>query len=109
MRQQADIDSGARTVVGVNDFTEGSRGVEIDTLRIDPDVEARQRARLALLRARRDEGAVARSLERLESAARGKDNLVPHLLDCARSYGTLYEIRHAMESVFGTYKEPVFF
>ena len=37
------------------------------------------------------------------------DNLVPRILDCARVYCTLYEIRHAMESEFGAYREPVFF
>ena len=34
---------------------------------------------------------------------------VPHILDCARAYATLYEIRAAMEEVFGAYREPVFF
>jgi len=34
---------------------------------------------------------------------------VPRILDCARAYCTLYEIRHAMAEVFGSYKEPVFF
>ena len=37
------------------------------------------------------------------------ENLVPSILDCARAYATLYEIRHAMERVFGSSKEPVFF
>jgi methylmalonyl-CoA mutase N-terminal domain/subunit len=31
------------------------------------------------------------------------------MLDCARAYCTLFEIRHVMETVFGTYREPVFF
>ena len=42
-------------------------------------------------------------------AAKGNENVIPHILDCARAYCTLYEIRHAMEKVFGSYKEPVFF
>ena len=73
------------------------------------EVEPRQKARMAQLRATRDGAAVQRTLVALEAAARGSENLVPHLLDCARAYCTLHEIRHAMEKVFGSYKEPVFF
>ncbi len=109
MRQQREVETGQRTVVGVNDFTEGSGEIEIDTLRIDASVEPRQRKRMADLRARRDDAEVHRTLAALTAAARGHENLVPRILDCARAYCTLFEIRHAMEDVFGPYKEPVFF
>ena len=108
-RQQAEIEAGLRTVVGVNRFTGGSDRVEIDTLQIDPDVEARQRKRLAGLRAERDGEKAEAALGRLRAAAAGGANTVPHILDCARAYCTLYEIRAAMEEVFGAYREPVFF
>jgi methylmalonyl-CoA mutase, N-terminal domain len=109
MSQQREIESGSRVIVGVNQFEEGSGKIEIDVLRIGPRVEERQRARMGHLRATREAGAVERSLAELERAARGAENLVPRLLDCARAYCTMYEIRHAMERVFGSYKEPVFF
>ncbi|MBE0618045.1 MAG: methylmalonyl-CoA mutase, partial [Proteobacteria bacterium] len=109
MRQQREVETAQRTVVGVNDFTEGSGQIEIDMLRIDASVEPRQRKRMADLRARRDDAEVARTLAALTEACRGHDNLVPRILDCARAYCTLFEIRHAMEAVFGPYKEPVFF
>jgi len=109
MRQQREVETGQRIVVGVNDFTEGSGKIEIDTLRIDASVERKQRQRMADLRARRDDGEVRRTLGALTEACRGRENLVPRILECARAYCTLYEIRHAMEEVFGPYKEPVFF
>ena len=96
-------------IVGVNEFTEGSGEIEIDTLRIDKDVEPRQRERMAKLRAERDDARVAETLSALTAAAADGTNLVPRILDCARAYCTLYEIRAAMEEVFGSYKEPVFF
>ena len=108
-RQQAEVESGRRVVVGVNEFTEGSGKIEIDVLRIGPQVEALQRARMAELRETRDGSRVERSLSALEAAARGSENLVPYLLECARAYTTLHEIRYAMEKVFGSYREPVFF
>jgi methylmalonyl-CoA mutase N-terminal domain/subunit len=109
MRQQRDIESGARVVVGVNSFTEGSGDIEIDTLKIDPEVERKLVAGMAKMRARRDDTRVSATLQRLTEACRGSENLVPRILDCARAYCTLYEIRHAMETVFGSYKEPVSF
>jgi methylmalonyl-CoA mutase, N-terminal domain len=109
MKQQIEIETGERKIVGVNAFTDGSEKIEIETLRIDPGVEARQRERMARLRAERDPEAVERTLAALTEAAAEGENLVPRILDCARAYCTLYEIRAAMEAVFGAYREPVFF
>jgi methylmalonyl-CoA mutase N-terminal domain/subunit len=109
MRQQVEIETGERKIVGVNAFTDGGEKVEIETLRIDPGVEARQREGMAELRANRDAQLVSRTLAALTDAARTGENLVPRILDCARAYCTLYEIRAAMEEVFGAYREPVFF
>ncbi|MFQ5536652.1 MAG: methylmalonyl-CoA mutase [Gemmatimonadota bacterium] len=109
MRQQREMEAGERVVVGVNHFTEGSEKVEIELLRIDKSVEEKQRRRMAELRRRRDDAEVKRTLAALTEACRTEENLVPRILDCARAYCTLFEIRHAMEEVFGSYKEPVFF
>jgi methylmalonyl-CoA mutase N-terminal domain/subunit len=109
MRQQREIESGERVIVGVNHFTEGSGAIEIDTLKLDPTVERKQVARMAEMRARRDDKRVQETLAALTAACRTDENVVPRILDCSRAYCTLYEIRHAMEQVFGSYKEPVFF
>jgi len=64
---------------------------------------------MAELRRRRDADLVEKRLAALRQAAKTPQNLMPYILDCARAYCTLYEIRAAMESVFGAYREPVFF
>ncbi len=64
---------------------------------------------MARLRAERDEERVRSTLAALKSAAGTDTNLVDPILECARAYCTLFEIREAMEKVFGSYKEPVFF
>ena len=64
---------------------------------------------MARLREGRDADEVSHALRGLEDAAREERNVMPLLLQCARAYCTLHEIRHAMEGVFGAYKEPVFF
>ena len=109
LRQQREVESGDRVVVGVNDFLEGSEKIEIDTLKIDPEVERRQVAKMAVTRESRDERAVSETLAALRTGCGTDDNVVPLILECARAYCTLYEIRSAMEEVFGSYKEPVFF
>jgi methylmalonyl-CoA mutase N-terminal domain/subunit len=108
-RQQREVEMGMRKIVGVNDFTDGSETVEIDTLKISREVEEKQRARMARLRENRDEGRVGEALAALEAAAATDENLVDPILDCARADCTLFEIREAMEKVFGSYREPVFF
>ncbi len=109
MRQQREVESGDRVVVGVNHFLEGSEKLEIETLKIDPAIEERQVAEMARMRTERDDEAVRATLAALTEACASGENVVPRILDCARAYCTLYEIRAAMEEVFGAYKEPVFF
>jgi len=108
-RQQWEIEQRRKLVVGVNEFVTDEPELTIPILRIGQEAEREQRERLAALRASRDNDRCARHLDALRAAARGQENVVPHILDCARSYCTLYEIRAALESVFGAYREPVFF
>jgi len=108
-RQQREIESGERVIVGVNEFNEGGQDSDLEILRIDDTPERTQRERLADLRARRDDAAVERSLARLQDAARADRNVIEPMLDCVRAYCTLFEIRHALEEVYGAYREPVFF
>jgi methylmalonyl-CoA mutase N-terminal domain/subunit len=108
-RQQREIEQGQQIVVGINAFTEGGEDSDIDVLRIGDAPEKRQRERLIELRATRDSGRADAALRLLRTAAQAGDNVIEPMLDCVRAYCTLYEIRHAMEEVFGSYREPVFF
>jgi len=108
-RQQREIESRDRVVVGVNQFVVEGEELEIPLLRVTEEAEARQRERMARMRERRDPQAVDRALGRLKAVADMDANVIPALLDAVREYATLYEIRHAMEEVFGPYQEPVFF
>ena len=108
-RQQWEIEQRRRLVVGVNEFVTDEPELTIPVLRVGADVDASQRERLASLRATRDQALVRQRLDALRSAASTDANLIPYILDCARARATLYEIRHAMEQVFGAYREPVFF
>jgi len=111
-RSAADVQQRAeakeKIVVGVNEFTsDDDHPVEI--LKVSNDAETSQIRRMADVRARRDAKVVAERLEALKRAAEEDKNVIGPMLDCARAYCTLYEIRHALERVWGAYREPVFF
>ncbi|MEO8945661.1 MAG: methylmalonyl-CoA mutase family protein [Gemmatimonadaceae bacterium] len=108
-RQQWEIEQHRRTIVGVNEFVTEEGELTIPLLKVSEAAESEQRARMAAMRASRDSALVERRLGELRNAARSDSNLMPFILDCARAYCTLYEIRAAMEDVFGAYREPVFF
>jgi methylmalonyl-CoA mutase N-terminal domain/subunit len=108
-RQQWEIEQHRRVIVGVNEFVTEEPELSIPLLKIGEEVDRDQRARLAALRQSRDNAACTAALESLRDACRLGTNTMPHILECARQYCTLYEIRRAMEDVFGAYREPVFF
>jgi methylmalonyl-CoA mutase N-terminal domain/subunit len=107
-RFQQQVEAGAKTIVGLTDFVEADEP-PVQILKVSDAAEKLQRERLADLRARRDQGAVDAALAELARAAREDRNVIPPMLECARAYATLYEIRHVLEEIYGAYREPVFF
>jgi methylmalonyl-CoA mutase, N-terminal domain len=107
-RFQSEVEQGRRTLVGVNDFVEEAEA-PVEILKVGDAAEQTQRERLARVRATRDAALVAVRLDALRQAAAGDRNVIPAMLDCARAYCTLFEIRHVLEEIYGSYREPVFF
>jgi methylmalonyl-CoA mutase N-terminal domain/subunit len=108
MRFQAELEQGRRTIVGVNDFVEEAEA-PVEILKVGDQAEQTQRQRMSRLRATRDASLVAERLGALHQAATEDRNIIPAMLDCARAYCTLYEIRHVLEEIYGSYREPIFF
>jgi methylmalonyl-CoA mutase, N-terminal domain len=105
---QQEIDSGRRIVVGVNAYTEGD-DTETPLLRIDPALERKQIERVRAVRASRSGQAVEAVLAGLRSAAGGRRNVMPLLLEAARAHATEGEIVRALQDVWGDYREqPAF-
>jgi methylmalonyl-CoA mutase, N-terminal domain len=103
---QQEIETKDRIIVGVNSFTLDKEPMP-DILRIQPELEERQRAKVAQVRAERSADAAAKALARVESLARDGGNLMPAIVDAVRSYCTLGEISDAMRKVFGEYRPEV--
>ncbi len=104
---QRAIESGDEIVVGVNDF-QVDEEIELESLRVDPSLEEDQKARLAVLRERRDNEKVTELLGKLETAAKGDASLMPLFIECAENDITLGEICGVLRQVWGQYRPPTF-
>jgi methylmalonyl-CoA mutase N-terminal domain/subunit len=98
---------GQDIVVGVNKFEDEGEPEVPDILRVDPESEREQVARLREFKASRDSSVVERRLEEIRSAARGTDNLLPVLREALKDRCSLGEVCGAMRDVFGEY-QPTF-
>jgi len=102
--QQKAIEEGRRIVVGVNKF-QTEKAEPLKPFRIDPELERRQIERVREVRASRPAEECRAALARLETAARGTENLMPRILECCRALATVGEISDALRRVFGEYRE----
>ncbi len=103
-REQQLYEKGSLIKVGVNEFVDPDEG-PIDILVIGPETEGLQIRSVQAMRAGRDQEAADRALAALRTAAATDENLMPSLVDCARSYCTEGEIVNALRAVFGEYTE----
>jgi methylmalonyl-CoA mutase N-terminal domain/subunit len=103
-RFQEAVERGNQEIVGVNTAVDAA-DQSVPILSITDDVADLQRRRLDAVRRRREAARVNRALEALVAAARGSENTMPPLLDCARAYVTVGEMCGALRTVWGEYHE----
>jgi methylmalonyl-CoA mutase N-terminal domain/subunit len=107
---QKQVESGEQIIVGVNKYVmPQDEKAKVKILRVDPEVQRRQIERLKRVRAERDNRAVKRALERLEEAARSRENTMPYILEAVKAYASVGEIMEVLKKVHGTYREPASF
>ncbi|MFI5264251.1 MAG: methylmalonyl-CoA mutase family protein, partial [Candidatus Kapaibacterium sp.] len=99
---QKKVETKEEIVVGVNQFTE-SENEEPITLKIDPNLESDQIARVRAIRQMRENRKTTTALSEVERAAKEGSNLMPHILTAIESHATLGEISDVMRKVFGEY------
>ncbi len=107
-RRQANIDSGAEKIIGVNTYTL-DHDESMETLVVDNSaVRQAQVERLARLRAERDETQVRQALDALTHAAEtGEGNLLDLSVHAARARASLGEISEALEKIWGRHQAPI--
>jgi methylmalonyl-CoA mutase N-terminal domain/subunit len=107
-RTQKQIESGETIVVGVNAF-QSDEPTPPERLKVDPSIEQSQRARLKEFRAKRDKDQVEFEMQRIASAARGEENLMPLFIEAVEAGATLGEICNCLREIWGEYRSPSIF
>jgi methylmalonyl-CoA mutase N-terminal domain/subunit len=108
-RYQLELDKKEKIIVGVNEYVEEGEHIDIPILTISPEVEVKQRKRLADLRQSRNNEEAECKLEELNRAASDGVNLMPKLIDCTNAYVTLGEMCGSLKKVFGEHEEIAVF
>jgi methylmalonyl-CoA mutase N-terminal domain/subunit len=103
---QRAVESKEQIIVGVNEFIAEEERT-IPTLRIEPEIERSQIARLNALRAKRDSTSTKSALTELQRRAATTENLLPAILNAVEAHATVGEISDALRRVFGEYQESV--
>ena len=102
---QDKIDNNKRVVVGVNKFINDEKEIDIPILEIDTRAEQSQMEKLDQLIKNRDRRQVKNSLKQIIETCQSGDNLMPVIINAAKSYCTLGEIVNAMKTEFGEWQE----
>ncbi len=98
------LEKGRFRQVGVNVNVEDDEA-DLDILRVSHELGAKQAAKVAAVRANRDDAAHAAAMEALTAAASTDVNLIPLIMDAVRAEATVGEVSAALQSVWGTYTE----
>ena len=104
-RYQKEIEYKKRIIVGVNEFIIGEQP-DIEILRVDPEIEKIQLARLVGIKKERDNLKVQETLKQIEKTANSDENLMSAILDAVKAYATLGEVCNVLRGVFGEYTAP---
>ena len=101
-KYQKAIDEKEKTIVGMNAF-QSEEQVSQELLQVDESIRTEQTQRLNAIRKSRDAKAVQYSLRDLHAAAKGTDNVIPHILQAVEAYATIGEISDVLREVWGEY------
>ena len=103
-KAQVAVDAGESVVVGVNRY-QTDESARVEMFELEPEIERQQVDRVREVRRTRDQRTWQAALGAVESAARGRDNLVPHIIAAVEARATVGEISDTLRSVFGEYRE----
>ncbi len=105
MEYQKKVESNQRIIVGVNEFVKENEDFEIPLLEISSEVEKHQIKKVNKLKENRDNISVKQNLDELSTACINNKNLIPYIINAAKSYATLGEIVDVMKVQYGEWQE----
>ena len=105
-RFQKELENKERIVVGMNKYQTKEESLK-NLLKLDPAIQKNQIEKLKNIKEMRDNKLVSQSLNELKEAAKGKENLMPYIINSVKAYSTLGEISNVLKEIFGEYNENV--
>ncbi len=102
------IKTGEYIKIGVNKYVDEAEP-DVELHEYDPQTQLKQIDSLKRMKSERSSSEVSRTLKALESVARGKENVMPALVDCCEAYCTVGEMADVFRQVFGEFREPSIF
>ncbi|MDA3871220.1 MAG: methylmalonyl-CoA mutase family protein [Candidatus Marinimicrobia bacterium] len=105
-RFQKELENEERIVVGMNKYQTKEESPK-NLLKLDPAIQKNQIEKLKNIKEMRDNKLVSQSLNELKKAAKGKENLMPYIINSVKAYSTLGEISNILKEIFGEYNENV--
>jgi len=103
-RLQRQVESGEKTVVGVNKYEQDAQP-DIPTLRVDESIQKEQVESLAKVKAERDDAAVSKALATIAEDCRADRNVMPSIIEAAKVYCTEQEVCDVFRQVFGQHQD----
>lgn len=99
---QKRIESNEDIVVGMNEY-KLEEEIHADLLRVDEALEQAQIKKTQEVRSYRNQESVDQCLQALREAAKGTENVMPHIVAAVKVYATVGEIANVLREEFGEY------
>ena len=106
---QKKIDNKELIHVGVNDYIKNDEEIDIPILEIGKEAEDLQKKSIMALKNERNQQKVHDSLLDIKDAAQGGKNLLPPIIEAAKSLATMGEIVESLKQEFGEWNETSVF
>jgi len=106
---QKKIDNKELIHVGVNDYIKNDEEIDIPILEIGKEAEDLQKKSIMALKNERNQQKVHDSLLGIKDAAQGSKNLLPPIIEAAKSLATMGEIVESLKQEFGEWNETSVF
>jgi methylmalonyl-CoA mutase N-terminal domain/subunit len=103
------VENGETVIVGVNEFVMSEEEENIETFRVNPEVEAELVENLRQLKRERHNQKVERALERVSSEVEKGKNMMPSIVEAVKVYATEGEIIGELKKSFGEYDQNIVF
>ncbi|MBO8138995.1 MAG: methylmalonyl-CoA mutase family protein [Thermosipho sp. (in: Bacteria)] len=104
---QLAVENGEEVIVGVNKFQINEDLEHKEILKVNPELEVKQKSNLKRLKESRDNERVKKALKNIKNAATNDENLMPYIIEAVKVYATVGEISNALREVYGEYSETV--